>query len=189
MPRAFSSGAPSIWSYARNSPKYLVIAAVSVVLPWSTWPTVPMLTCGLVRSNFSFAILWAPHGLGGQRGPVHTPRATYWLGGEKSSALCVYSRLPGNAWLIFLAAFIDLRCGAKPAFIAALAFQIGLNFFRGIARQALQLFFARFGIAGAHDAAAREAFENGDLFNLFVQFGARRVIPDRKIDDQNRFWA
>lgn len=25
-------------------------AAVRVVLPWSTWPMVPMLTCGLVRS-------------------------------------------------------------------------------------------------------------------------------------------
>ncbi len=36
MPRAFSSGAASIWSYARNSPKNFVIAAVSVVLPWST---------------------------------------------------------------------------------------------------------------------------------------------------------
>jgi hypothetical protein len=36
IPRAFSSGAPSIWSYALKSPKYFVIAAVSVVLPWST---------------------------------------------------------------------------------------------------------------------------------------------------------
>jgi len=26
-------------------------------LPWSTWPIVPMLQCGLVLSNFSFAIL------------------------------------------------------------------------------------------------------------------------------------
>ncbi|WP_282120877.1 hypothetical protein, partial [Ruegeria atlantica] len=30
------------------------------VLPWSTWPIVPMLTCGLLRSNFSFAIPQAP---------------------------------------------------------------------------------------------------------------------------------
>ena len=41
MPRAFSSGAASIWSYALASPPNLVastvvIAAVSVVLPWST---------------------------------------------------------------------------------------------------------------------------------------------------------
>ena len=36
--------------------RYLVIAAVSVVLPWSTWPIVPTLTCGLVRSNFFLAI-------------------------------------------------------------------------------------------------------------------------------------
>ena len=28
------------------------MAAVSVVLPWSMWPMVPTLTCGLVRSNF-----------------------------------------------------------------------------------------------------------------------------------------
>jgi hypothetical protein len=33
-----------------------VIAAVSVVLPWSTCPIVPTLTCGLVRSNLPFAI-------------------------------------------------------------------------------------------------------------------------------------
>src|SRR5688572_8075518 len=33
-----------------------VIAAVSVVLPWSTWPIVPTFTCGLVRSNLPFAI-------------------------------------------------------------------------------------------------------------------------------------
>src|SRR5438105_15566699 len=34
----------------------LVIAAVSVVFPWSTCPIVPTLTCGFVRSNFAFAI-------------------------------------------------------------------------------------------------------------------------------------
>src|SRR4051794_17277913 len=31
------------------------MAAVSVVLPWSMCPMVPTLTCGLSRSNFSFA--------------------------------------------------------------------------------------------------------------------------------------
>ena len=41
MPRAFSSGALSIWSYAVNvappvSAKTFVIAAVNDVLPWST---------------------------------------------------------------------------------------------------------------------------------------------------------
>src|SRR3978361_1385775 len=61
MPRAFSSGAASIWSYALASPPYnfastVVIAAVSVVLPWSTWPIVPTFTWGLVRSNLLFAI-------------------------------------------------------------------------------------------------------------------------------------
>jgi hypothetical protein len=34
----------------------LVIAAVSDVLPWSTWPIVPMLQCGLLRSNFDLAM-------------------------------------------------------------------------------------------------------------------------------------
>ncbi len=62
MPRAFSSGALSIWSYAvKVAPPVfastLVIAAVSVVLPWSTWPIVPMLQCGLVRSNFALPIV------------------------------------------------------------------------------------------------------------------------------------
>ena len=33
-----------------------VIAAVSVVLPWSMCPMVPTFTCGFERSNFSFAI-------------------------------------------------------------------------------------------------------------------------------------
>src|SRR5664280_2606678 len=61
MPRSRSSGALSIESKARNSAppfraRYLVMAAVSVVFPWSIWPIVPMLTCGLVRSNFFFAI-------------------------------------------------------------------------------------------------------------------------------------
>src|SRR5512133_1338155 len=32
------------------------MAAVKVVLPWSTWPIVPMFTCGLLRSNFAFAM-------------------------------------------------------------------------------------------------------------------------------------
>jgi hypothetical protein len=61
MPRAFSSGALSIWSYAVNvappfSAKTFVIAAVKDVLPWSTCPIVPTLQCGLLRLNFSFAI-------------------------------------------------------------------------------------------------------------------------------------
>jgi hypothetical protein len=34
----------------------LVIAAVSVVLPWSTWPMVPTFRCGLLRSNFPLDI-------------------------------------------------------------------------------------------------------------------------------------
>src|SRR3981189_316287 len=64
MPRAFSSGALSIESKLRNLffglcfDNVFVIAAVSVVLPWSMCPIVPILTCGLLRSNFSFAILF-----------------------------------------------------------------------------------------------------------------------------------
>ena len=62
MPRARSSGALSIWSYAvKVAPPVLastlVMAAVSDVLPWSTWPIVPMLQCGLFRSNFALAIV------------------------------------------------------------------------------------------------------------------------------------
>src|ERR1043165_6575199 len=62
MPRSRSSGALSIWSYAVNvAPpvfaRILVIAAVSDVLPWSTWPIVPMLQCGLFRSNFAFVMV------------------------------------------------------------------------------------------------------------------------------------
>src|SRR5205823_10560464 len=34
-----------------------VSAAVSVVLPWSTWPMVPTLTCGFFLRNFSFAMI------------------------------------------------------------------------------------------------------------------------------------
>src|SRR4029079_10115607 len=63
MPRSRSSGALSIESKARYSAsplsaRYLVIAAVRLVLPWSMWPIVTMFTCGLVRSTFFFAIVW-----------------------------------------------------------------------------------------------------------------------------------
>jgi hypothetical protein len=34
-----------------------VIAAVSVVFPWSTCPIVPTFTCGFVRSNFALPIV------------------------------------------------------------------------------------------------------------------------------------
>src|SRR6476620_3556189 len=65
IPRSRSSGALSIVSKARYSAsplraRYLVIAAVRLVLPWSMWPIVPILTCGLVRSNFFLAIWAAP---------------------------------------------------------------------------------------------------------------------------------
>src|ERR1700761_3109898 len=59
MPRSRSSGALSIVSNERNVffglcfDRTFVIAAVSVVLPWSMCPIVPMFTCGFDRSNFS----------------------------------------------------------------------------------------------------------------------------------------
>ena len=62
IPRAFSSGALSIWSYVRTAifrfffASTIVIAAVSVVFPWSTCPIVPTFTCGFVRSNFCLAM-------------------------------------------------------------------------------------------------------------------------------------
>src|SRR5690348_16868800 len=61
MPRSRSSGALSIWSKATylEPPALastLVIAAVSVVLPWSMCPIVPTFTCGLFRTNFCFPI-------------------------------------------------------------------------------------------------------------------------------------
>ena len=42
---------------ATLSDRTFVIAAVRVVLPWSTCPIVPILQCGLVLSNLAFAIL------------------------------------------------------------------------------------------------------------------------------------
>src|SRR5436309_8184887 len=65
IPRSRSSGALSIDSKARYSAspfrlRYLVIAAVRLVLPWSMWPIVPMFTCGLFRSNFFFDIWLLP---------------------------------------------------------------------------------------------------------------------------------
>ena len=62
IPRSFSSGALSIESNERSSERpflasTVVIAAVRVVLPWSTCPIVPTFTCGLDRSNFSFAVI------------------------------------------------------------------------------------------------------------------------------------
>ena len=38
----------------------LEIAAVKVVLPWSTCPMVPILQCGFVLSNLAFAIFEYP---------------------------------------------------------------------------------------------------------------------------------
>src|SRR3990170_4756788 len=66
MPRCFSSGALSIcskataWLAGSSGTRFastLVMAAVSVVLPWSTWPMVPTFRCGFVLSNLPLAII------------------------------------------------------------------------------------------------------------------------------------
>src|ERR671921_1179451 len=69
IPRWRSSGALSIWSNATSRlagssgtslAKTRVMAAVRVVLPWSTWPMVPTFRCGLVRSNLPLDIAILP---------------------------------------------------------------------------------------------------------------------------------
>src|SRR3954462_8496188 len=65
MPRWRSSGALSIPAklFAVPPPFFastFVIAAVSVVLPWSMCPMVPTLRCGFVRANFCLAIPYLP---------------------------------------------------------------------------------------------------------------------------------
>src|SRR5688500_10551828 len=74
MPRASSSGARSMRSNAVKvvpdgsiSDSTLVIAAVSVVLPWSTCPMVPMFRCGLARTNSCFIALVLEETAGGFR--------------------------------------------------------------------------------------------------------------------------
>src|SRR4030067_220896 len=63
-PPSRPAGALSIWSNGTKLAMFLsdatfVIAAVSVVLPWSTWPIVPTFTWGFVLSNFAFAMFSA----------------------------------------------------------------------------------------------------------------------------------
>src|SRR5512144_2991278 len=84
MPRAFSSGALSMLSYARYSafPSIwltFVIAAVSVVFPWSMCPIVPTFRCGFVLSYFCFAIVIS-------------------LVGEKEEVLCLYDFRRHRLW-------------------------------------------------------------------------------------------
>src|SRR5947207_5229026 len=98
IPRSRSSGALSIDSKARYvaSPlraRYLVIAAVRDVLPWSMWPIVPMLTCGLVRSNFFFAIVAAPGSPPPRRGPGLDLRLLDELRGQAARNLGVVAEL------------------------------------------------------------------------------------------------
>src|SRR3954447_17720461 len=71
MPRWRSSGALSIDAKSRAtvvpppaSASTFVIAAVSVVFPWSMCPIVPTLRCGFERSNFCLPILSSSVDLG-----------------------------------------------------------------------------------------------------------------------------
>src|SRR5690242_3104259 len=97
MPRSRSSGALSIVSKARYSAsplsaRYLVIAAVSDVLPWSMWPIVPMFTCGLVRSNFFLAIVASLLALGRDRCSADLGLGDELLG-KVARDLCVVRQL------------------------------------------------------------------------------------------------
>src|SRR5262245_20788925 len=89
IPRSRSAGALSIESNARYlAPpcvaSTLVIAAVSVVLTWSMCPIVPTFTCGLLRTNFCFAMSVEPTPqsdgrVNGRRPPVVVLRSARWL--------------------------------------------------------------------------------------------------------------
>src|SRR5258707_14491805 len=70
--RPCDSDAFATSSYEMNfahplSEETFVRAAVRVVLPWSMWPMVPTLTCGLERSNFSLAMVVVPSSFIGAR--------------------------------------------------------------------------------------------------------------------------
>src|SRR5258708_16963939 len=105
--RPCDSAAFATSSYEMNfapplSEETFVRAAVKVVLPWSMWPMVPTLTCGLLRSNFSLAMsVYASRFYG--------PRRALRFGGQPSVGLptvapCArvasegWSRCPGSNW-------------------------------------------------------------------------------------------
>src|SRR5881227_1610673 len=86
IPRSFSSFALSIASNGVKgltsgylSCSTLVIAAVSVVLPWSMCPMVPMFTCGLVRWNLALAT-----GVSSLRSPHTRGAGAPWRGPPRS---------------------------------------------------------------------------------------------------------
>src|SRR6266571_2825805 len=122
IPRSRSSFALSIWSNGVKgltsgnlSCSTLVIAAVRVVLPWSMCPMVPMLTCGLVRSNLAFptgvsSLRSVPHRGGARRslGAVCF-LAWYWL-----LASCFGDDLLGDARR-HLGVGVELHAVIRPA--------------------------------------------------------------------------
>src|ERR1041385_4155393 len=94
MPLALSSGALSIESKERNAifglffASTFVIAAVSVVFPWSTCPIVPTFACGFLRSNFAFPIA-SPPMLPSRRHPFWGP-----LSGRRCGGICRHLWVP-----------------------------------------------------------------------------------------------
>src|SRR3954467_5295643 len=101
MSRWRSSGALSIDAKSRTtvlppaSASTFVIAAVSVVFPWSMCPIVPTLTCGFERSNFCLAI------------PLVL---RYWLG----AAAALLDDLAGDRLRNFLV-MIEIHVERRPA--------------------------------------------------------------------------
>ena len=77
-----------------------MIAAVRLVLPWSMWPIVPTLTCGLVRSNFFLAMSsWTPCSslATGASRPCLDLRLGDELGREARGNLGVVARTPSSS--------------------------------------------------------------------------------------------
>src|SRR5690348_14779008 len=111
MPRSFSSGALSIWSNAVYLASLavastLVIAAVSVVLPWSMCPIVPTFTCGLLRTNFCFAMRFGD--------PPHSPGAVLYSRRRLLSLLRSATPAPGGPLPRITAALLNTRHTKRP---------------------------------------------------------------------------
>src|SRR5262249_1552906 len=70
-------------------------AAVSVVLPWSMWPMVPTLTCGLVRAKTSLAIF--PPQVQSKANHDHSNHPPGWPRGEYSYPRAYRNALPKAA--------------------------------------------------------------------------------------------
>src|SRR3954468_10673208 len=142
MPRSRSSGALSIESKDRNLmfglcfESTLVIAAVKVVLPWSMCPIVPTFTCGLDRSNFSFAIFFFPL--------CRPPRRTLDLCFSLPSAHAL-----GYRYCVRCADCTQARRLCHPNLSSRTALVLGNDLFRDVARR----FFVTREVHGVFSAA------------------------------------